>query len=133
MDNKDLLYEVKEAVAYFTINREKQRNAISAEVVDLFKKFLNQAEKDANVRVILITGTGDKAFCAGADLGAAAGGGKDQMKEGAGRYAELLKRLAFFPKPTVAKVNGYCLAGGMGLMLACDIVIARDDARFGAP
>ncbi len=133
MSDKDLLYQVKDTVAYFTINREKQRNAISGEIVELFLKFLDQAEKDPGVRVILLTGAGEKAFCAGMDLGATSGRGKQQKEEGALQYARLLKRLAVFPKPTVAKVNGYCLAGGMGFMLACDIVIARDDAQFGAP
>jgi enoyl-CoA hydratase/carnithine racemase len=117
-------------VAYFTINREKQRNAISADVVSLFFTYLDEAEKDTNVRVILITGAGEKAFCSGADLSGSPGG---ENQDGFGLYANLLKRIAGYPKPIVAKVNGYCLAGGMGFMLACDIVIASEDAKFGTP
>jgi len=133
MSDQDLLYKTEDGVAYFTINREKQRNSISSETVGLFHEYLNQAEKDETVRVICITGSGDKAFCSGADLG------NVMSKEGAKagdplqNYADLLKRIASFPKPTVAKVNGYCLAGGTGFMLACDIVIARDDTNFGTP
>ena len=130
MSEEHLLYRVEKNVAYFTINREPQRNAISLDTINLFLKYLDNAEADENVRVILVTGAGDKAFCSGADLGAAPGG---EIQDGFRQYARLLKRLAGCPKPVVAKVNGYCLAGGMGLMLACDIVIAKSDANFGTP
>ena len=130
MPQDHLLYSVKMGVATFTINREPQRNAISLETISLFMQYLDQAEADQNIRVILITGAGEKAFCSGADLGGAMGG---DIKDGFGAYARLIKRLSGFPKPVVARVNGYCLAGGMGLMLACDIVIARSDVKFGTP
>ncbi len=131
MEEQDLLYRVEDKVAYFTINRESKRNAISPEVIDLFFKYLDKAENDENVRVISITGAGKKAFCSGADLSGAmtSPDGVDGFK----KYANLIKRLAGCPKPTVAKVNGYCLAGGTGFMLACDIVIAADHAKFGTP
>jgi len=133
MSEKDLLYEVKDHVANITINREKYRNSISSQAVDLFIEYLDQAEKDAAVRVICVTGAGEKAFCSGADLGGAMSaddGGKNQAFQ---NYANLLKRLAGYSKPTVARVNGYCLAGGTGFMLACDIVIAKKDSKFGTP
>ncbi|MBC2716725.1 MAG: enoyl-CoA hydratase [Desulfobacteraceae bacterium] len=133
MTEKDLLYSVKDHIAHITINREKYRNSISAEAVDLFRQYLDQAEKDDAVRVICVTGAGEKAFCSGADLGgamSAEGEGKNQAFR---NYADLLKRLAGYSKPTVARINGYCLAGGTGFMLACDIVIARNDAKFGTP
>jgi enoyl-CoA hydratase/carnithine racemase len=130
MSEEHLLYRVEKNVAYFTINREPQRNAISLDTINLFLKYLDKAEADENVRVILVTGAGDKAFCSGADLGAAPGG---EIQDGFRQYARLLKNLAGCPKPVVAKVNGYCLAGGMGLMLACDIVISKSDAKFGTP
>jgi enoyl-CoA hydratase/carnithine racemase len=130
MSDEHLLYKVDENVAYFTINREPQRNAISAEVVNLFFKYLDEAEMDQNVRAILIAGAGEKAFCSGADLSGSPGG---ESQDGFHQYANLLKRIAGYPKPIVAKVNGYCLAGGMGFMLACDIVIASDTAKFGTP
>lgn len=130
MNEKDLIYNVKNKVAYFVINREAQRNSISPETVSLFLEYLDKAEEDGDVRVVTVTGSGEKAFCSGADLGGGMGeGGNDAFRN----YAKLLKRLAGFPKPTVAKVNGYCLAGGMGFMLACDIVIAKNTAKFGTP
>lgn len=122
-----LLYEVKDLVATMTINRPERRNALSGEVIDLMHEKLNAAEADSAVRVLVITGTGEKAYCAGADLGGGVG------KGGTNGYADLLKRIVNFPKPTISKVHGYCLAGGMGLMLASDIVIASDESKFGTP
>ena len=130
MPDPHLLYHVENNIATFTINREDRRNAISIETIHLFLQYLDEAETDPEVRVILITGGGDKAFCAGADLGSGASG---EIQQGFQRYAQLLKRLSGYPKPVVARVNGACMAGGMGLMLACDIVIARNDAKFGTP
>ncbi|MCG6911303.1 MAG: enoyl-CoA hydratase/isomerase family protein [Deltaproteobacteria bacterium] len=129
MSEDHLIYHVEGQVAWFTINREKQRNAISPQAIALFMRYLDQAEADDDIRVVCVTGSGDKAFCSGGDLG----GGMEDDTDPITAYANLLKRLAGFPKPTVARVNGYCLAGGTGFMLACDIVIARDDARFGTP
>jgi enoyl-CoA hydratase/carnithine racemase len=130
MSEAHLLYSVENNVAFFTINREAQRNAISLDAIELFSKYLDDAEKDPNVRVVSITGSGNKAFCSGADLGGAADG---KIQQGFKNYAELLKKLSGYPKPVVAKINGACMAGGMGLMLACDIVVAKNDAKFGTP
>ena len=130
MSELHLLYSVEKNVARLIINREAQRNAISLEAIELFSKCLDEAEKDENVRVILITGSGDKAFCSGADLGGAVDG---KIQQGFKSYARLITRLSSYPKPVVARINGACMAGGMGLMLACDIVIAKNDAKFGTP
>lgn len=133
MSTEHLLYRVENNTAFLTINREKQRNAISAEAIKLFLQYLDTAEKDKSVRAICITGSGDKAFCAGADLGNTMSGDKEAVMGAFQNYANLIKRLAGFPKPTVAKVNGFCVAGGTGFMLACDIVIASNNAKFGTP
>ena len=130
MSEPHLLYQVENNIACLTINREAQRNAISLDAIELLSKYLDDAEKDPTVRVISITGSGDKAFCSGADLGGAADG---KIQQGFKNYAELLKKLSGYPKPVVAKINGACMAGGMGLMLACDIVVAKNDAKFGTP
>jgi enoyl-CoA hydratase/carnithine racemase len=130
MAEQDLIYKVENKIATLTINRESKRNSISSEVTALCHQYLDEAEKDENVRVICITGSGNKAFCSGADLGGAmATDGLDSFQN----YANLLKRIAGYSKPTVARVNGYCLAGGTGFMLACDIVVATDKAKFGTP
>jgi len=130
MEDRHLLYRVEEGAGYITINRETQRNAITPEALALFHEYLDEAEKDEKVRALLVTGAGDRAFCTGAQLsGAVTTGGRDIFAS----YAGLLDRIVGFPKPTVARVKGFCLAGGMGLMLACDIVIAGDDSKFGTP
>ncbi len=133
MSEQHMLYEVKDKVAWLTINREKQRNAISSKAVSLFLEYLDQAENDSDVNVVCVTGAGDRAFCSGADLSSAMTGDNEGAGQVFQKYADLLKRLAGFTKPTVAKVNGTCIAGGTGFMLACDIVVARDDAKFGTP
>jgi enoyl-CoA hydratase/carnithine racemase len=130
MSEPHLLYQAENQTARLTINREAQRNAISLEAIELFFEYLDEAEKDETVRVILVTGSGDKAFCSGADLGGAVEG---KIQQGFKRYARLITRLSGYPKPVVARINGACMAGGMGLMLACDIVVARADAKFGTP
>jgi enoyl-CoA hydratase/carnithine racemase len=131
MSEPELLYETADGVAWLTINRESRRNAISVPVIDLFFEHLAQAEQDTAVRVICITATGKKAFCSGADLATSFSG--EEYESGARRYADLLKTMAAFPKPLVAKVNGNCLAGGLGLMLSCDMVYARAGVKFGTP
>ena len=130
MPEDQVLYRKERETAYLTINREAQRNAITPEAIALFLEYLDRAEADSDVRAVLITGAGEKAFCTGAQLGdGVSAEGEKAFRD----YARLLKRLATFPKPTVARVKGYCLAGGMGFMLACDIVIASDDSQFGTP
>ncbi len=128
--SEDLLYEVKERVAFLTINRESRRNAISQDVITAFLDYLDRADRDEGVRAVCITGAGEKAFCSGADLATAVA---KEVGSGARNYAELLKKMARFGKPLVARVNGPCLAGGIGLMLSCDIVIARNDVFFCTP
>jgi enoyl-CoA hydratase/carnithine racemase len=130
MEDRHLLYRAEDGVAYITINREQQRNAITPEALALFHQYLDEAEKDATIRALLVTGAGDKAFCTGAQLsGDVNKGGLDIFAS----YADLLNRIVSFPKPTVARIKGFCLAGGMGFMLACDIVVASDDSKFGTP
>ncbi len=129
----DLLYDVKRSVAYITINREAARNSISSDAVTLFLQSLDTAEKDDNVRAVCISGAGEKVFCSGADLGGAIGGDSSGENPAIKNYAGLLARLTQFSKPTVAKINGHCMAGGTGFMLACDIVIAKEGSKFGTP
>lgn len=130
---EDLLYEVKRHAAFLTINRESRRNAISQEMILSFLDFLDRAEFDEEVRAVCVTGAGEKAFCSGADLAVSFSNEGEESLSGPKIYARLLKRMARFGKPLLARVNGPCVAGGLGLMLSCDIVIARDDAFFSTP
>ena len=131
-DTSDLLYEVRNGAAWLTLNREARRNALSFEAIRLFDEHLDRAENDPVVGVVCITGAGEKAFCSGADLmslSSAQGGAAGVMKA----YADLMLRLSRYPKPLVARVAGHCMAGGMGLLLSCDIAYAREGVSFGTP
>ena len=129
----ELGYEVRDHAAFLTIRREARRNALSPEIIAAFSESLDRAAADPEVRSVCITGDGDKAFCAGADLGGSLGAGDGGPPKAALDYAHLLKKMLSYGKPLVARVNGPCLAGGMGLMLGCHLVIARDDATFSLP
>jgi enoyl-CoA hydratase/carnithine racemase len=127
-------------VARITINRAERRNAMSWGVMTGIRQALAEAKADPDVRVVVLTGAGDKAFCSGADLGGmndSGHHGSDQgflaLHQSRGVLAGLFGDLWHLGKPTIARVQGWAMAGGMGLALACDLVVASDRARFGAP
>jgi enoyl-CoA hydratase len=128
-------YEIRGPAAWLTIDREDRRNAISDEVVDALLAGLARATTEDAVRAVVITGAGERAFCAGGDLAGnlSPGEGRVGAHERRGRLADLLLAIQRHPKPVVARVNGVALAGGLGLMLACDLVVAADDAEMGTP
>jgi enoyl-CoA hydratase/carnithine racemase len=129
-----LLYDVADGVATVTINRPERRNSMSWTVMTELRAAMAAARADAAVRVVVLTGAGDKAFCAGADLtGMQADQGWAGVHDSRGELARLFRDMWELGKPIVARVRGYALAGGFGLALACDIVIAADDAQFGTP
>jgi len=105
---------------------------MSFAVMQGLRDALALAKRDEAVRVVVLTGAGDRAFCAGADLDAIAGTG-EEAHEKRGVLVGLFQDLWALGKPTIARVRGYALAGGMGLALCCDFVIAADDAQFGTP
>ncbi|MCB0972956.1 MAG: enoyl-CoA hydratase/isomerase family protein [Actinobacteria bacterium] len=115
-----------------TINRPERRNSIGFTAIRGIRDAVRSAANDADISVIVLTGAGDKAFCSGADLseiaeGTAAG------HEARGELAGLFRDLRDCGKPSIARVRGYALAGGFGLAMACDLVVAADDAQFGTP
>ena len=105
---------------------------MSFAVMQGLRDALALAKSDEAVRVVVLTGAGDRAFCTGADLDAIAGIG-EEADEKRGVLVGLFQDLWALGKPTIARVRGYALAGGMGLALCCDFVIAADDAQFGTP
>lgn len=128
-----LLYEVCDRVAVLTLNRPEKRNALSADLVCALREALRRADGDAEVGAIVLTGAGEKAFCAGGDLSQAAGDGLLAMHQGRADFAELLAAFGRLGKPVVGAAQGHALAGGFGLLLACDLVVVRRDARYGTP
>lgn len=129
----EVRYEVEGGTARLTIDREPVRNALSMEVVAALGAGLRRAEADPAVRVIVLTGAGQRVFCAGGELGGLDGDGFLAGHEGRRAYGQLLLALQSVGRPTVARVNGHALAGGLGLVLACDLAVASSDAALGTP
>lgn len=128
----DLLSERRGPVLWLTINREDRRNAMNAAVLDGIVEGIDRANGDPAVRAIVLTGAGTKAFCAGGDLQSADPFGIDYSRpEGAG--ACVFRKAAASTVPLIARVNGACIAGGMGLMAMCDLAVAAPAAIFGLP
>ncbi|MBM4783646.1 MAG: crotonase [Archangiaceae bacterium] len=133
MDQREVRYEVEGGTARLTIDREAARNALSPLVVQQLIEGLERADADAAVRCVVLTGAGQKVFCAGGDLGGMTGDGFLSGHEGRRGYGLLLQKFQQVKKPTIARVNGHALAGGIGLVLACDLAVATADAGFGTP
>jgi enoyl-CoA hydratase len=132
MSDDVVLYEIRGRAAVVTVNRPEKRNALNSQVRAGLHVAFDRAKADPAVRVVVLTGAGDKAFIAGADIGEFEGRTPvEQWREmGAGPVFDAPERC---PKPVIAAVNGFCLGGGMELSLACDIRIASDTAKFGQP
>lgn len=133
--SSDIRVELQGGVARVTIDRPEVRNALSWDAIVALRSVVAQARDDGSVRVLVLTGAGDRAFCSGADLGGMATGEEDPAAAhtARGELAALFTDLWELGKPTIARVRGYALAGGFGLALACDLVVAADDAIFGTP
>ncbi len=124
-------------VALLTLNRPEQRNALSRSLVAQLRDAIDRVESDSAIRVVVLTGTGP-AFCSGLDLKEASAEGvgheaEEKSIDVLNEFADLLQRIHTLAKPTIAAVNGDALAGGAGLMAACDLAIAADSARIGYP
>jgi enoyl-CoA hydratase len=127
-----ILLERRDGVAIVTINRPDRRNALNAAVRRDLLAVLDALRDDGEARVVVLTGAGDKAFVAGADIAEFAERTPLQQREAmTGR--RVFDEVAAFPKPTIAMINGFALGGGCELALACDIRVAADAARLGQP
>ncbi|MDQ3264694.1 MAG: enoyl-CoA hydratase-related protein [Myxococcota bacterium] len=133
MEEREVRYQIQGRAAVLTIDRPRARNALSAAVLAQLGEGLTRAEADPQARVIVLTGAGEKVFCAGGDLSTLGGDGFLSGHQARRSYGELLLRLASAPKPTLARLNGHALAGGLGLVLACDLAVAADDVQLGTP
>jgi enoyl-CoA hydratase len=127
-----LLIERRERVATLTINRPDKRNALNIQTREEGAAALDELRADDAVRVVVITGAGDKAFVAGADIAEFAGRTAITQRDVmTGR--SLFTAIDTFPKPVIAMINGYCLGGGCELAMACDLRVASERASFGQP
>jgi enoyl-CoA hydratase len=131
---QELLYEVKDGVATVTLNRPDQRNALNGELLAALVHAMKRVRDDDAVRAVVLTGAGDRVFCAGADLGGFAADAPLVDKHFASDlFLEFFRLMPRLGKPSLCAANGHVLAGGMGLALSCDLVIAKEGARFGTP
>lgn len=131
-DDTLVLHEKRGHAFWITINRPDKRNALNAIVVAGIVDGFRRAQEDNDVRVIVLTGNGAKAFCAGADLQPGAGFAFDLAKPNLD-YADMLRTAQNCTKPSIARINGVCMAGGMGLLCMTDMAIAGSDVIFGLP
>lgn len=133
MENQNILCETESGVATVTVNRPDSLNALNSHVLAELECVLYRVEQDPGVRVVIVTGAGDKAFVAGADIKEMAA--MNSLE--AHRFANLGQRVMLgiekMSKPVIAAVNGYALGGGLELALACDLIYASENAKLGFP
>jgi enoyl-CoA hydratase len=132
-DDEVVLFQSDGGIARITINRPDRRNALNPEMVSGLAGAFQRAEEDDSINVVVLTGAGDKAFSAGGDLGGMVADSKVAQHWQRAEVGDLLDSMRKSRLPVVARVNGHALAGGFGLMLACDLVVAADTAQMGTP
>lgn len=128
MSEKNILTELKDGVLIITINRSERRNAINPETSAALEETINEAEENPDVRVIILTGAGDRSFCSGEDLAEFDESGECQTIMAHG-FGGMTSRVS--PKPIICAANGTAVAGGLEIALACDLIVAAEHARFG--
>ncbi|MBQ5570093.1 MAG: enoyl-CoA hydratase/isomerase family protein [Treponema sp.] len=128
-----VLLEKKDHVAIATINRPKALNALNSEVLTDLNELIDLVNADSDIYALVLTGSGDKAFVAGADIGEMSTLTKEEGEAFGKKGNDVFRRLETLPIPTIAAVNGYALGGGCELSMACDIRLCADTAVFGQP
>src|SRR5258708_1719684 len=130
----DVLVEIRESIATVMLNRPEQRNPLSASMMRDLRAALAWCKGEPAIAVVVLTGAGDRAFCAGADVAGFAGDQSAlELHHGRHALADLFVELAELGKPIIGRINGHALAGGFGLACACDLLVAGDTATFGTP
>ncbi len=133
-DLEQVLVSVDGRVATVTLNRPEQRNPLSATMLRDLATAFRWCQQEPDVRVIVLTGAGDRVFCAGADLASFDGGMTDlERHRSRDLFVDLFTLMASLGKPIVGRINGHALAGGLGLACACDLLVSSDTATFGTP
>jgi len=133
MTYQHILFEIKEAIATITFNRPKALNALNSELLEEFSRALDEISQDEAIKVLILTGAGDKAFVAGADITELATFNSLQAKLFSKKGQDIFKKLQALPIPVIAAANGYALGGGCEVALACDFIYASENAMFGLP
>ncbi len=135
MSEPIIVYAVEGSTATVTLNRPQRRNALAPDLIEALIAAVRGAAEDPSVRVVVLTGAGDRAFCAGGDLAGGLQGADGVLAAHAARglFCEALQALRACSKPVIAALNGDALGGGFGLALACDLIVAEPTARLGTP
>lgn len=133
METKNILYDITDGVALVKINRPESLNALTSQVLGELECTLYEIEHDSKAQVVIITGAGEKAFVAGADIKEMAPMTSYEGHQFALQGQRVMLFIENMTKPVIAAVNGYALGGGLELALACDVIYAAENARFGFP
>jgi enoyl-CoA hydratase/carnithine racemase len=133
MAYETLLYEKRDGIAYLTVNRPEKLNALNNQVMIDLKACFESLQQDAEARVVILTGSGEKAFVAGADIGVLATQTPIEGKDRSIRGQAVLDLIENLGKPVIAAINGYALGGGCELALACTLRVASENAKLGQP
>ncbi|TFF96654.1 crotonase [Candidatus Thorarchaeota archaeon] len=133
MTEDEVLYEVDDGIGKITINRPMKYNALNTAVVKKLRELMKNANTDDSVRVVILTGAGEKAFAAGADISEFKGKDSASVRPLAENGQELCKYIESMSKPVIAAINGFALGGGSEIAMACDIRYASANAKFGQP
>ncbi|MFX1483381.1 MAG: enoyl-CoA hydratase/isomerase family protein [Promethearchaeota archaeon] len=133
MVEESALYDVTDAIATITVNRPEKYNALNIKVKKLMLELFKRADEDTSVRVVILTGSGEKAFISGADIAEFVGRNSETIKEVVGASRDISQYMSSMNKPIIGAINGYTLGGGCELALACDIRYASANAQFGLP
>jgi len=129
----EILRDVRDSILFLSINRPHRRNALTNPLMQRLGELITEAGNDTSLRAIVLSGVGDKAFCAGADLTPGDTPFQPDFSKMKTPFAQFLRAGKNSALPIIGRINGFCLAGGMGLLGVCDIAIAADTARFGLP
>ena len=135
MTKEKMLSRTQGSVGYIIFNNPEKHNAVSIEMWDALEKFLNQFREDKNIRVVVLEGAGGKSFVSGADISKfdKERSTKEAVLSYNKRTQKVYELLETFPKPTIAKINGYCIGGGLNLAVCCDIRICSEKSKFAMP
>ncbi len=133
MSYENILLEKKSSIAYVTVNRPKVLNALNGATIEELRTAFHELKHDAAIRVVILTGAGEKAFVAGADIGELAQRDPVSGKEFAQRGQNVFNLIENLGKPVIACINGFALGGGCELALACTMRLASDNAKLGQP
>ena len=133
MDFTNIIYKVKDGMAWITFNRPKALNALNEALLDDFSQALDLVAGDDQVRVLILTGAGEKAFVAGADINELATFSPLGAKRFSKKGHTIINKLGCLPIPVIAAVNGFALGGGTEIAIACDFIYASEKATFGQP